>query len=317
MTCSLHYSLSLDERIGLAMKHSGVAITITSMTDFLAFGIGATSALPALANFCAYSAFSICAVFLNMASFFLACLVIDQRRIDAKRDGIFCCFKKDKYWIPNKCSQTSLIGVIFKVYADVVVKTPFKFGVITLSIVLTLTSCYGVSQLESKFDLIDWFPPDSVVVKYLREKEKLFPAGGIKGKIYVLEIPSVETKLVMLHKLLETVGNVPDLKENKINSFLPHFFEYMSLKEKELYLNSTSNLPQFLEYMTFNAKTLETLSKREVREHLRDFLCSYGRIWQNDIMYEGRMTLDCSVMMRIPPIRMMTFGYQHKRYRHF
>ena len=149
--------------------------------------------------------------------------------------------------------------------------------------------------------------------KYLREKEKLFPAGGIKGKIYVLEIPSVETKLVMLHKLLETVGKIPDLKENKINSFLPHFFEYMSLKEKELYLNSTSNLPQFLEYMTFNAKTLETLSKREVREHLRDFLCSYGRIWQNDIMYEGRMTLDCSVMMRIPPIRMMTFGYQHQR----
>ena len=298
------------------MKHSGVAITITSITDFLAFGIGATSALPALGNFCAYSAFSIFAVYLNMSSFFLACLVIDQRRIDSKRDGLCCCLKKDKYWVPNKYSQTSFMGAVFKMYADVISLTAFKFGVITLSIGLTLTSFYGVSQLESRFDLIDWFPPDSVVVKYLREKEKLFPAGGINGKIYISEIPSVETKLVMLHKLLQNVGNVPDLKENKINSFLPHFFEYMSLKEKELYLNSTSNLPQFSEYMTFNPITLETLSNREVREHLRDFLCSYGRVWQNDIMYEGRMALDCSVMMRIPPIQMMTFGYQHKRYRH-
>ena len=295
------------------MKHSGVAITITSITDFLAFGIGATSALPALGNFCAYSAFSIFAVFLNMSSFFLAWLVIDQRRIDSKRDGLCCCLKKDTYWVPNKCSQTSFTGALFKMYAGVIRLTTFKFGVITLSIGLTITSFYGASQLETIFDLIDWFPPDSVVVKYLREKEKLFPAGGIKGMIYVSEIPSVETKLVMLHKLLETVGNVPDLKENKISSFLPLFFEYMSLKEKELYLNSTSNLPQFFDHTTLNEKTLETMSSQEIRGHLRDFLCSNGRVWQNDIMYEGRMTLDCSVMMRIPPIRMMTFGYQHKR----
>ena len=93
----LNLSLSIEERVGLAMKHSGVAITITSVTDLLAFGIGATSILPALGNFCAYAALGIFAVFLQMASFFLAWLVIDQRRIDARRDGIFCCMKKLYY----------------------------------------------------------------------------------------------------------------------------------------------------------------------------------------------------------------------------
>ena len=82
----IFYRLPIEERIGLAMKHSGVAITITSVTDLLAFGIGATSVIPALGNFCFYSALGIFAVFLNMVSFFLGWLVIDQRRIDAKRD---------------------------------------------------------------------------------------------------------------------------------------------------------------------------------------------------------------------------------------
>ena len=42
---------SLPERFGLTMKHAGVAITITSVTDLLAFGVGATSSLPALRSF--------------------------------------------------------------------------------------------------------------------------------------------------------------------------------------------------------------------------------------------------------------------------
>ena len=35
--------LPLDERIGLTMKYAGVTITVTSVTDFIAFAIGATT----------------------------------------------------------------------------------------------------------------------------------------------------------------------------------------------------------------------------------------------------------------------------------
>ena len=33
----------LPERVALAMKHAGVSITVTSVTDFVAFAIGATT----------------------------------------------------------------------------------------------------------------------------------------------------------------------------------------------------------------------------------------------------------------------------------
>ena len=36
-------ALPLDERFGLAMKYAGVTITVTSVTDFIAFAIGATT----------------------------------------------------------------------------------------------------------------------------------------------------------------------------------------------------------------------------------------------------------------------------------
>ena len=36
-------SLPLEERFGLAMKYAGVTITVTSVTDFIAFAIGAST----------------------------------------------------------------------------------------------------------------------------------------------------------------------------------------------------------------------------------------------------------------------------------
>lgn len=44
-----------QERISFAMATSGVSITITSLTDFLAFGIGSSSSFVAIRNFSIYT----------------------------------------------------------------------------------------------------------------------------------------------------------------------------------------------------------------------------------------------------------------------
>ena len=288
----IFYRLPIEERIGLAMKHSGVAITITSVTDLLAFGIGATSVIPALGNFCFYSALGIFAVFLNMVSFFLGWLVIDQCRIDAKRDGIFCCQKKNGSWSPNECSQKSFLDISFKKYANALDFTFFKISIFVITIGLFATSCYGVSLLKSNFDFVNWFPKDSYLAKYFRAKAKHFPNDGIYGKIYVVDLPDIEQKLSKLQDLVDAVGKVPDLEGNKIKSFLPHFFNWFSTKAT-LIINGN-------------------LTNQDFRSYLRDFLCGEGFIWTNDISYVGDAKLDCGDMDETPLIRMITFSYQHK-----
>ena len=47
---------TLHEQIGKTMKHAGVAITVTSITDVFAFGIGAVTILPGLQSFCVAAA---------------------------------------------------------------------------------------------------------------------------------------------------------------------------------------------------------------------------------------------------------------------
>ena len=47
--------LKTKERIGLTLKNAGVAITITSLTDFMAFIIGTTTGFRSVQIFCLYA----------------------------------------------------------------------------------------------------------------------------------------------------------------------------------------------------------------------------------------------------------------------
>ena len=43
-------ALPLEERFGLTMKHAGVTISITTLTSFIAFAIGATTVREGIIN---------------------------------------------------------------------------------------------------------------------------------------------------------------------------------------------------------------------------------------------------------------------------
>ena len=81
------------------MEHAGVAITITTLTDLVAFAIASFSSkifFIRLARrvsflnivhrtFCYFAILSLSFVYLYICTFFLAALAIDQRRMDAGR----------------------------------------------------------------------------------------------------------------------------------------------------------------------------------------------------------------------------------------
>jgi predicted RND superfamily exporter protein len=62
------------------MMHSGVAITITSITDVVAFALSGTSNLPALRSFCLFASVGIVSIYFFVCTFFVAFMYLDQIR---------------------------------------------------------------------------------------------------------------------------------------------------------------------------------------------------------------------------------------------
>ncbi|BFY99213.1 hypothetical protein BsWGS_02253 [Bradybaena similaris] len=100
--------LTIPERIGAVYKKAGIGITITSVTDFLAFAIGASSTFRSVRNFCIYTGTGVLMCYVCNACMFGACLTFHARRVYAnrhfitcrkvkksrkqlKKDGAFCC----------------------------------------------------------------------------------------------------------------------------------------------------------------------------------------------------------------------------------
>jgi hypothetical protein len=53
----------IPSTVALTMRRAGVAITVTSLTDFMVFAIGSSTVLPALRSFCLWCGVGILAVY--------------------------------------------------------------------------------------------------------------------------------------------------------------------------------------------------------------------------------------------------------------
>ncbi|XP_072170191.1 patched domain-containing protein 3-like [Diadema setosum] len=76
---------SVEERMGKAFSEAAVSITITSITDALAFGIGSINPLPAVRVFCLYTGVAVIFDYILQITFFGACMALTGRREAANR----------------------------------------------------------------------------------------------------------------------------------------------------------------------------------------------------------------------------------------
>lgn len=131
-------NVDITTRIALAMKHAGVAITVTSVTDVTVFAIGATTVrtygfiscqeqtrfptwthlqvLPALRSFCVFCAVGILVVYILQATIFVAVLSKDTHRIAQRRNGFLLCYTH-KNWTPKPWTQKNYLQSFFFKFA--------------------------------------------------------------------------------------------------------------------------------------------------------------------------------------------------------
>lgn len=66
------------------MKHAGVAVSITTFTDVIAFFIGSNTVLPGLQSFCIYAAVAIFCIYALQITHFVAWFSLGNINISSK-----------------------------------------------------------------------------------------------------------------------------------------------------------------------------------------------------------------------------------------
>ncbi|XP_066939871.1 patched domain-containing protein 3-like isoform X1 [Macrobrachium rosenbergii] len=177
--------LELKQRMATALRHAGVAITVTSITDFGAFFIGATTVLPALRSFCIYSAVGIASLYALQLAFFFPWFALDQRRLEDGRNGLIWCYKH-KNWTPNECSQHDFCQSFFEnIYSRIILLKPVKVLVLLLTAALFGVCAWGVSGLRQEFNPIWFIPQSSYLFQFLDRIYTYYPSAGERGTVYL------------------------------------------------------------------------------------------------------------------------------------
>ena len=175
--------LDLVTRFGLTMKHAGAAITVTSITDVIAFGIGGMTVLPALQSFCIYASVGIIATFLFQSTFFLAWFVMDQRRLEAGRNACCCCYVHNNFQL-DRSEHKNRMQTVFKSLGLIITKPVTKIIVILVTATICSVGIWGNVLLRQEFDPTWFLPADTYLSKWFRLNKEYFPSEGELGTIY-------------------------------------------------------------------------------------------------------------------------------------
>ena len=208
---------SIEENIALTLKESGVAITVTSITDICAFSIGCVTILPGLKAFCLTCAIGIAAVYLLQVSWFVAWLRIDQKRIDSQRNGILPCIvhkgKENNNDIQDlniqKLSWKNIGKYTFKCYGNLVESKIYAVLVIFVTFGLLSVGLYGTLNIRQEYNEVNMIPPDTYLRKWFDNVKEDYKELGQHVKLFTGPINST-TELKKLDRLL---SEFKDLKE--------------------------------------------------------------------------------------------------------
>jgi len=205
----LNAGLSLPDRMGIAMKHAGVSVTVTSLTDVFAFGVGAVTQMPGLESFSVCTAIGLGAIFLLQVSWFVAWMSLDERRITFGRDGLLPCIVH-KDFKPSSCSQSNYGDVVVKKYAKLLSSVIFKFLVIVFTLGILAIGLWGSILIRQKFDPVLLLPSDSYLREWLNVHDELYPDNGWGAEIYTGQFNHSD-----LYKFEELTNSLEDLKNTK------------------------------------------------------------------------------------------------------
>ncbi|KAJ4445678.1 hypothetical protein ANN_12362 [Periplaneta americana] len=221
-------SASVPERIGQTLQHAGVSITVTSLTDILAFAVGTSTVMPFLRSFCMFAATGIFFLYVFEILFFVSCLAIDEKRLHNNRDGCIC--KIHNNWKPNQCSQRNIQKMVFTKYVGpTMMKVPVKICVLAGTFIIFGVNVWCVLQVEQKFDPMWYLNPESYPMQYNNKLNEHFPEYGKRAGIYLGSDINYFTDKDKLYELYSRLEENPYINKGTLDFWYIKFQDWLNM----------------------------------------------------------------------------------------
>ncbi|XP_072026558.1 patched domain-containing protein 3-like [Amphiura filiformis] len=230
---------STETRIRESLRESAMSVTITTVTDIVAFGIGCISPFYSIRLLCTYAAIAVFFTYVYMITFFAAFMVVTGYREEQNRHAItfqkvfpkecapstaysiFCAggsfewpYESDeKQPISNDThapnpSDSALMIFFRKYYGPFLTTKISVIVVVVLYFAYLAVTIWGVIHLEEGLDLKTAASDDSYLRAYYEEEESYFRLYGPDMMVVVTEEldyfdPDVQTEIEIVMTELE------------------------------------------------------------------------------------------------------------------
>ncbi|KAI0053035.1 multidrug efflux transporter AcrB transmembrane domain-containing protein [Auriscalpium vulgare] len=174
--------LSPEERVARTLAKMGPSILLSTITETLAFALGALVPMPAVRNFALYAAGSVFLNALLQVTVFISALVLDLRRTEASRMDCFPVIRLPSriqlLEAPASGSSLGLLArLIRKHYAPFLLRPTVKGAVLLVFGGLFILSVISMQHIELGLDQRLALPSDSYLIPYFDNLDAYLDIG--------------------------------------------------------------------------------------------------------------------------------------------
>ncbi|KAK9962835.1 hypothetical protein ABG768_008185 [Culter alburnus] len=182
---------AVEVRLAETYKEAGVSITITTLTDVMAFYIGLMTPFRSVQSFCMYTSTALLFCYIFNITFFGACLALNGRREKGNRhwltcmkvpeatgDDGGCCVGGAYDKITQKEFEMPVDSFFKKYYGPFLARAWVKTLVCVIYAGYLAVSIYGCFQMQEGLDLKHLAADGSYVGSYYDKEDEFFSSYG-------------------------------------------------------------------------------------------------------------------------------------------
>jgi len=289
--------------IGMTIKQAGASITVTSATNICGFATGAMTSFPGLQSFCICAAFAIAAIYLFQISWFVAWMVLDEQRIEQRRNGIVP-FIIHKDWEPQVWTQVDITAKAMSSASRLFKSVLFQAFIIVLAMVIFSIGVFGICEIKFGHLGVKLVPKDSYFRAWIDQNKIDFPSDGYGVNFFTQGISYTIEDFEKIEMMVNELDNL-----TRTHNEWVHYGKELPKSVQTVWEAATGfwwvDLKMFIAHHKDIKDWREVFDNGRFPMYLSDFLHHEdGSIYTHNFRFSGNLTCN----MDAPPIAAAKLG---------